>query len=75
MTYRELFDLKFKKGVSTYELVRRFPREIERVSEVALLDVPEATLRSILPNRKELERLIKLKKKFFRDFRGTTEDS
>ena len=42
MTYQELINLKFKKGISTYELVRRFPKEIKRVSEVALLDIAYA---------------------------------
>lgn len=66
MTYQELFDLKFKKGLSTYELVRRYPEEIERVNEVALLDVPEATLREIIREEKILTRLMRLKRKFLR---------
>ena len=64
MTYRELFDLKFKKGLSTYELVQRYPEDIARVSEVALLDVPEEILKSILQNQKDLERLMRLKRQF-----------
>lgn len=63
MTYRELFNLKFKKGFSTYELVRRYPEEIHRVSEIALLDVPEQTLRKILREEKIFNRLIRLKRK------------
>ncbi len=66
MTYQELFDLKFKKGLSTYESVRRYPEEIERVNEVALLDVPEATLREIIREEKILTRLMRLKRKFLR---------
>lgn len=65
MTYQQLFDLKFKMGLSTYELVRRFPDEIERVSEVALLDLPEATLREIIREEAAFERLMKLKKRLF----------
>lgn len=65
MTYRELCYLKFKEGISTYELVRRYPEEIERVNEVALLDVPEATLREIIREEKILLRLMRLKRKFF----------
>lgn len=65
MTYEELFHLKFKKGLSTYELVRRFPDEIERVSEVALLDLPEATLREIIREEKDFLRLMRLKRRFF----------
>jgi len=64
MTYRRLFHLKFVKGISTYELVQRFPRAIDRVSAVALLDVPEATLREVIKEEKELNRLMKLKKRF-----------
>lgn len=64
MTYREIFDLKYNKGLSTYELVRRFPHEIERVSEVALLDIPESTLKDVLPEQKVLKRVKDLRKKF-----------
>ena len=64
MTYQELFYLKFKRGISTYELVKRFPGETIRVSEVALLDVPETTLKEILQEEKTFNRLMKLKKKF-----------
>ena len=71
MTYQELFDLKFKMGLSTYELVRRFPDEIERVSEVALLDLPEATLREIIREEEALARLIKLKKRLFGEREST----
>ncbi len=65
MTYEKLFYLKFKKGVSTYELVQRFPKDIERVSEVALLDLPEETLRKIIQEESALLRLMRLKRKFF----------
>ena len=68
MTYSELFVLKFKLGLSTYELVRRFPDQIQRVSEVALMDVPEETLRQIVREEKSFNRLMRLKKKFLRLF-------
>ena len=68
MTYQKLFYLKFKKGISTYELVRRFPEDINRVSEVALLDVPEETLRGILKEEKSFNRLMRLKKRFSKLF-------
>jgi len=67
MSYRRLFDLKYKKGMSTYELVCRFPKEIKQVSEVALLDIPEATLKEVIREKKLFERLIELKKKFSKD--------
>jgi len=60
--YQKLFDLKYRKGVPTCELAHRFPRHIDRVSEVALLDIPENTLREVVPEKKILERLISLKK-------------
>ena len=64
--YSTLFDLKFRKGISTYELVRQFPKEIGRVSEIALLDVPESVLREILKEEKLVDRLMRLKKKFLK---------
>jgi len=63
MTYQRLYDLKFRKGVSTYELMRRYPRHIKRVSEVALLDIPDATLREIIREEKTLCRLMRLKRR------------
>jgi len=66
MTYQELINLKFKKGISTYELVCRFPKEIKRVSEVALLDVPEQTLKEVVPGKKTLNRIMDLKKRFLK---------
>ena len=65
MTYQKIFDLKFKKGLSTYELVRLYPNEVERVSEVALLDIPEEILREVVTEEKDLYRLIQLKRRLF----------
>ena len=39
MTYQKIFDLKFKQGYSTNELVELFPEEAEKVREIALLQV------------------------------------
>ncbi len=66
MTYERLFYLKFKKGLSTYELIRRFPAQIERVSEVAMLEIPEPTLKEIIGGEKNFNRLMRLKKRFSR---------
>ena len=63
MTYNQLFYLKFKKGVSTCELIRRFPNDLSRVSEVALLEIPQETLKKIFKGRKGLKRLMSLKQK------------
>lgn len=66
MTYEDLFQLKFKEGLSTYTLAKRFPRDILRVSEIALLEVPEATLKQVLKERKLYNKLLRLKRKFRR---------
>ena len=60
--YEKLFDLKFRQGVPTHELAHRFPEHIDRVNEVALLDIPENTLKEVVPEKRLLERLISLKK-------------
>ncbi len=64
--YEKLFDLKYRQGVSTYELAQRFPEHIDRVNEVALLDIPENTLKEVIPEGRTLERLMGLKKQFQR---------
>jgi hypothetical protein len=64
--YEKLFDLKYRKGVPTCELAQRFPGHIDRVNEVALLDIPEDTLKELVPEKRLLERLIGLKKQFHR---------
>ena len=63
MTYQALFQLKYKEGLSTVELVKRFPQEVSRVSTIALLDIPEETLREVV-NDEEFTRLMRLKKRF-----------
>ena len=64
MTYQEIIKLKFDEGVGTQELMRRFPDETERVSEVALLDLSDETLKEVVQEEKTISRLMKLKKKF-----------
>ena len=65
MTYQRLFNLKYRQGVSTYELIQRFPNDAERVRDVALLDVPEATLKEIIRDETIVKRLIRLKRQLF----------
>jgi len=65
MTYERLIYLKFKKGLSTYELVRQFPNAVDQISTVALLDVPEPTLSEVISKPKIVAQLKRLKKKFF----------
>ncbi len=64
MTYREIFDLKYNQGISTSELVKRFPDEVKRISEVALLEVSEDMLRQVISEAGVLQRLIGLKKRY-----------
>ncbi len=63
--YEKLFDLKYRQGIPTYELAHRFPEHIDRVSEVALLDIPENTLREVVQEKKLFERLMNLKKQLW----------
>ncbi len=65
--YEKLFDLKYRKGVPTYELQHRFPEHMTLVSEVALLDVPESTLKELALERKILDRLMSLKKSILKN--------
>ena len=62
MTYRKLFDLKFKKGLTTHDLVRRFPENLDQISEIALMDVPEEILREVVKEEDALMRLMRLKR-------------
>jgi hypothetical protein len=74
MTYKRLFYLKYKMGLTTYDLVRQYPAEIDRVSEVALVEVPEAILREILQEDETFQRLMRLKKRYMK-FIPRDEDS
>lgn len=64
MTYQKLVNLKYKKGVSTYDLVRRFPESLQQISEIALMDVPDDILREVVMEEDALAQLIKLKRRF-----------
>ena len=66
MTYQKIVYLKFKKGIPTQELLKKYPEDKNRVREVALLDVPAETLREIVREEKEFNRLMRLKRKFSR---------
>ena len=65
MTYKRLFYLKYRLGIATEQLMHWYPNDRERVSEVALVEVPEKTLREVIPDKERLDRIIWLKKKFF----------
>lgn len=64
MTYEKIFELKFKEGYSTRELMERFPREVEKVKEIALLHVPTAVLKKVVSEATLLGKILNLKKRF-----------
>lgn len=66
MTYEKLFDLKYRQGVSTYDLIQQYPSSAEQVSKVALLEVPMETLKTVILHRDELTHLLGLKKRLLR---------
>lgn len=68
MTYRKLAYLKYHKGMSTQELMKRFPREIQRVTEVALVELSPNTLQEIVKEKAVLHRLMALKKMVSEEF-------
>lgn len=66
MTYEKLFDLKFKKGYTTNDLIEKFPKEAAKVREIALLQIPTSLLKKTLSEPHLLERILILKRRFFR---------
>lgn len=64
MTYQKLVDLKFKKGLTTHDLVRRYPANVRQISEIALMDVPDHILKEVLTEEEAFSRLKRLKKRY-----------
>ena len=64
MTYEKIFELKFKKGYSTNELIQRFPEEADKVREIALLHLPTTLLKKTVSEARLLEKILDLKRKF-----------
>ena len=64
MTYEKIFDLKFKKGYSTNELIEKFPAEADKVREIALLHLSTPLLKKTVSEDWLLEKLLNLKRKF-----------
>ncbi|PIQ85485.1 MAG: hypothetical protein COV74_08320 [Candidatus Omnitrophica bacterium CG11_big_fil_rev_8_21_14_0_20_45_26] len=62
MTYQKIFDLKFKKKVSTVELQKYFPNENGKICKIALMELPEKTLKKLVPNKRTVKEVIQLKK-------------
>lgn len=66
MTYQKIFDLKFKGEVPTYKLGKRFPKELRKISRIALLELPKSILRELIKQKKEFKELMALKQWCFR---------
>ena len=64
MTYKKIFELKFKKGYSTNELIEKFPEQADKVREIALLHLPIPLLKKTVSEDGLLERVLNLKRKF-----------
>lgn len=64
MTYEKIFNLKFKEGYSTSELMRRFPEEADKVSKIALLQIPTRVLKKMVRESEILEKVLFLKRRF-----------
>jgi len=62
MTYEEIIKLKFNDGKSTQELFQQYPNDRGRIQEVALLDLSDATLKTLISEKKILKRVLRLKK-------------
>jgi hypothetical protein len=66
MTYEQIYQLRFRERVPTFELTRRFPREARKIAKVALLQLPRRVLRDLIKQEKEFRELMELKKFLFR---------
>ena len=64
MTYERLFHLKFKEGYTTNDLVEKFPKEADKVREIALLQIPTSVLKKTLSEPYLLEKILILKRRF-----------
>lgn len=61
MTYEKIFKLKFEEDVPTHELERRFPKELKKISKIALMELSPDTLRKLVRREDELKKLMSLK--------------
>ena len=64
MTYEKIFELKFKKGYSTNELIQKYPEVAHKVREIALLHLPTPLLKKTVSEDWLLARVLNLKRKF-----------
>ena len=75
VTYEEIFHLKFKKGCSTQALMKRFPKEAEKVREIALLQLPASILKMTISETALLDKLLSLKREFLGETEGAEKRS
>jgi len=62
MTYEKIFKLKFEDEVLTHELKKRFPKEVKKISKIALMELPSSILKGLLKREHELKKLMSLKR-------------
>ncbi len=66
MTYEKLYELKFEKQFPTHVLEKRYPRDRQKISQIALLELSSEELKSIVRREKELACLLMLKNRLFK---------
>lgn len=69
MTYEKIFKLKFEDEIPTHELKKRFPKELEKISKIALMELPPSTLKELLKREHELKKLMSLKRDLLKKIR------
>ncbi len=70
MTYEKIFKMKFEEEIPTHELEKRFPKELKKISKIALMELPATMLRTLLGGESELEKLMCLKKNLLKKVTG-----
>ena len=60
--YEKIFKLKFENDVPTHELGKRFPKELRKISKIALMELPPSILKALLKREHELKKLMSLKR-------------
>ena len=65
VTYQTLFELKYKHKVPTIELNKKFPKDREKISRLALLELPSEILKSVVKDEKQLTDLQALRQTLF----------
>lgn len=61
MTYKKLYEMKFRMGIPTIELEKKFPKDRDKISKLALMELPLSLLRSVLNDERKLMSLLELK--------------